>query len=480
MTKYRGAVRFFLSSRINAVTAVALGISYFIVFYASIAIYVLGTTAGSLISPEIQKLISVALVSVMYILLPSPRRVLFIKSDADFLFNYSLPTRIMARCAAVYGSLLTVIIAVLMGIFTRLFSISTVPVIVSLLFLLLMFLTSVFMVLSSMFRANRTTGPGIMVSILLTLSYLIGNPLSPAAITGNQWQFGLVSVFALMVMWIYISMKSLRENSLGTLYFRGGNDRQVIKKNLDFENHRGIGAFSYLTRTVGFVPGRSGGVFRFRYRTILLITLSAMVALSILYILLPQLLLPYLFVITLITVELNSFVFSYAVFRLRYERLWISWMPFSRVHGMRAYITSSAFAASRMFYLLAIPALVFLIFPNEEVSFINAGFNFQLPFILLYIAFASFPASVLSIFLSTIVAPEPVRDDLIVTPSLATGIVSFIPILYVYISALVAILTNDYIYVYSFAALAVFAAIVLSSHKIMDFSFRHISASLYT
>jgi hypothetical protein len=41
-------------------------------------------------------------------------------------------------------------------------------------------------------------------------------------------------------------------------------------------------------------------------------------------------------------------------------------------------------------------------------------------------------------------------------------------------------LTNDYIYVYSFAALAVFAAIVLSSHKIMDFSFRHISASLYT
>ena len=160
MTRYRGAVRFFLSSRINAVTAVMLGILYLILFYSSVALYATGSTGGNALPPEFQKLVSVAILSIMYLALEVPQSILFIKSDADFLFSFSLPKRVMAKCAAVYGSMISIILVAVFGIFIRIISTSRIPDYATLLFILAIFITSVFTTLSFMFIEKKYAWEG--------------------------------------------------------------------------------------------------------------------------------------------------------------------------------------------------------------------------------------------------------------------------------------------------------------------------------
>ena len=480
MTRYRGAVRFFLSSRINAVTAVMLGILYLILFYSSVALYATGSTGGNALPPEFQKLVSVAIVSIMYLALEVPQSILFIKSDADFLFSFSLPKRVMAKCAAVYGSMISIILVAVFGIFIRIISTSRIPDYATLLFILAIFITSVFTTLSFMFIEKKYAWAGTAASILLTFSYLTGNPVSPASITGNQWQFGLISVFALLVMWIYIAWKSLKANSTGMLYFRGRDRVQEVRKPLDFNNIKGINAFRHLISTIGILSSAKGRIYRFRYRNIFIINVAVMAAFSIFYVFSPPSFIGFVSDLVIVPIYLNTFLLSYSNFRLRFERLWISWMPFSRVRGMRAYITSGAFANIKMFIPLIILAAVFIIFPKEYGTFIITRINSYDAFPLIYLVAAIFPASILGIFLSTIITPEPVRDDLLVTPSIATGIVASIPVIYVYISAIVGFFTNEYIFIYSIAVLAILSAIVISSSRIMDFAYRRISSALYT
>ena len=479
MSRYRGAVRFFLFSRMNAVTAVALALIYFILLEFSSSLYSSGITIGSQMNPEIQMLISVAIVSVMYPLLEVPSRALFIRSDADFLFSYSLPPGILALSAAVYGSLISIIPASVIGIFLRIFSDSSAPAYATLLFIAVAFLTSAFIIVSSMFRENRDAMAGTLISIVLTLSYLAGNPLSPAAITGNHWQLGLISEFALLALWVFIARRTLRTNSVGMLYFRGRSRRQEIRRPLDFENRQGIRAFRHFVGSIGILASRNGRSFRFRYRTPFLVNLCVIVVFSIIYVFYSAQTVPFLDIVIFLVLYIDSLIASYAIFRLRYERLWVSWMPFSRARGMRAYITSGAFNISRMFAPISILAAVFIIFPTESGTFLITRINAYDAFPLIYVVLAMLPASILSIFLSTIVPPEPVRDDYLTSPSLATGIAATIPVIYVFISAIAGYFINEYVYIYSIAVLAIVSVLVISSTRLMEFSYRRVSSSLY-
>ena len=479
MRKYKGAVYFFLSSRITAVTAIGFALIYFIIFDINLVAYSSGSTVGSFLSTVYQKLLSVLFVSIMSLSGVLSSRFLFIRSDADFLFNYSIPSRVLGKCAAIYGSMISGMVIGSVGVFLRLLSLSGVPAYATLLYILLSLVSASFVTVSGMFRGNRNANIGIVVNILLNLSYLLGNPLSPAAISGGNWAFGLISQVLMLALWAVIATTSLRINSVGTLYFMGRNRRELVRSPLDFGGRKGIRSFSYFLRTLGVSTSRNSSVFRFRYRTIIFINSGITLWSCFLYLAYPSVILPYLSVIILIIIYINSFMASFAIFRLRYEKLWISWAPFKHTKETRNYILSQAWTIFLLFAPLLLYAAVFSFFPYnpESIFLFNASSTEGMAII--YLVLVMFPASLLSIFLTTIVPPEQVRDDFLTTPAIGTSLVSVIPILYVYISALVGLYYGYSLFIYSFAGLSLISILVITNRRLLGFAFKRISSSLY-
>ena len=170
---------------------------------------------------------------------------------------------------------------------------------------------------------------------------------------------------------------------------------------------------------------------------------------------------------------------SFAIFRLRYEKLWISWAPFKHTKETRNYILSQAWTIFLLFAPLLLFAAVFSVFPYnpESIFLFNASSTEGMAII--YLVLVMFPASLLSIFLTTIVPPEQVRDDFLTTPAIGTSLVSVIPILYVYISALVGLYYGYSLFIYSFAGLSLISILVITNRRLLGFAFKRISSSLY-
>lgn len=458
---------FLWKSRINDITLVFMILLYIVAIPLSFLL-ALFSLPGLIPIVLYRELILSSVLVLEMLILQSAIRLVFVRSDEDFLFNFGI------RPGTFIAGLFVFMIIIILPFFLLLLLFLTLILggvgsgnWITSVMMVSFFLLFSFLSLSTLYIKKKSARIFMLIVALLCFSSLFGNPLSPGSVYSGNPLVALVSAISFTAISSFLLLRySSRSRTMVRISFISRR-RLEIRKPIDFANTRGAGALykknlseiQVATWRTSTFRGISSG--RMRIYFFLVIDSAIFVAFVILVIMYGQLNIFSFYSIALLEIA-GIIIILFPVFlstSISLERIWISMNFESALESTRHMLISKSL----------LPSIAGIPFVLLSLLSLHPGLHLLMLFGYAYAGL--FPGTLIAVYLSGLAFIPQLKDDFLLPEVSPAGIVPVIPYLIFLLFCFLS-LFDLLLFVYAFISICVIALILIVPKRLAVAPFR--------